>query len=418
MDKYRISQNIKIILPPLVLCLLFPPIISIIVLFYNFCKSRRKQIGILLSVFFVLFITYNTYSVDNTLRLWNAYDKYDETEWYLGDPLTNVLRLFLSMGIECSFLFYFYILCIYILWLSTLFNIQKKWNAYIILIFLFGMILRNAVDLVYYTLSLTALLFLITRKEIVAKDYLYIIPILYLLHPGILLIAIPSIILYYIIKRGNKTFYYSYLILLFLLFFSINKIEIPHTGILLIDSMTESLTLYTDSENRWGMQEKDISGFGAFLKYYGMTIGYLILFYYTIKYKERINQKHLLAIYQVAFIALLGLWNFVTITERNMVVLSLSCWPCLLLLIQSKSFSINNPLRKYKTLAALACIIFILNIYKITPIRLNKIFINQSYTSIQKRSYYIPSVLLFNIKELGFSDTYVKQNSTLKRFEK
>lgn len=403
----------------LFLCFLLPPFFSTILALYKFYNHKNIRYGLLLCMFGVLFVMYNIYSVDNVLRLWNAYDKYSTDLWYMGDPLTNLIRNSLSYGLGCSTFFYIYIISIYIFWLYTLKNTTHYFTKSIVIIFVFGMILRNAVDLVYYTLSLTATLYLVSKKEVEVRDYLYIIPLVYILHPGFFIILVPSIFLYYIIKKQNNFLYFSYSTLLFIIFFLFNKIQITNTGIALFDNLIESFKLYTDAENKWGAQEKNITGFWYFLKYYGMATWYMIIYFYTFKYRYKLPQKHIIAIFQTAIIALPNLWNFVTLSERIMTVLSLTSWLCLIQLQSiNNNFNINNFLKKGNYLALISIIIFTLNLFKFTPIRIDRIFRNNNYMEIKQRSFYVPSILLFNQEEFGFSDSFVKQNTTLQRFQK
>lgn len=396
----------------LILGLILPPIISVLISFYFFCKYRTKQFGIIFFIFFVLFVSYNIYSYDNTLRVWSVFHGSDKISWLLGDPLTNIIRYFLPIGLESSNFFYGYILCIYIFWMLTVYNMQIKWDIPVVLICIFGMILRNAVDLVYYTLAVSFLLYIVSKKVIRFKDYLYIIPVLYIFHPGVFFVFLPAMLLYYVLKKSKSYIYYMVLIGIAIFYFFIGNIKIPSFGIPIIDEIAASLYNYIDADNIWGKQERDFSGMTFFMQYYCMMFWYIVIFIFTIKYRDKMKQKYIIAIYQVATIASICMLNYVTLMERSMVILSLASWLCLILLIKANVFSVKNPLRKYKVLSAIAVLIFLLNVFRFTSIPLGDVFNNDSYKKIQARSYYVPSLVLFDTKNFGFSDDYVMQNSS------
>ena len=45
------------------------------------------------------------------------------------------------------------------------------------------------------------------------------------------------------------------------------------------------------------------------------------------------------------------------------------------------------------------------------PILLKNIFRNKTYVEIQQRSYYLPSIILFDYSDYGFSDEFIRRNS-------
>ncbi len=401
-----------------ILCLLFPPFISSIFAFYKFLHYKSRSFGILFFVFFVLFLTYNFFSVDNSLRYFAANDIEDSFSWLTKDPLTIIMAYGKEIGLESSLFFYIYILATYIIWLSCYTNCKetKTINKIDIMIVISSMILRNAMDLLYYTLSLSTLLFLVSRKEkINLKDYLYIIPLIFILHPGVLFFLLPSIGLYYILnsstKRRNNIVYFLYLGGVYIASALITHISIPTTGIAIIDTLNASFNHYTNNENKWGIRTTELSGITFFIQYYVISFFYAIIFIITLYKRDRIKQKFILAIFQIAFIMLPNFWNFVTLSERLLVALSLTSCLCIVMLIQTKAINI-----RLKYIAWIYIFIFSFNLFRATRMELSGVFKNKSYNEIVLHSYYVPSILLFDYQSWGFSNKFIESNSLFKYF--
>ena len=394
-----------------IICLFFPPLISTLLSLFKFIQ-RGAQFGIVFFIYFVLFLTYNFFSIDNCYRFFNAHNLFLSDLWYLGDPLTNLMQGGINIGLECSHFFYLYILLTYIFWFFTFKNCNyKETKGWFIIILIGAMILRNAMDLLYYTLSLTFLLFITSQKEnIKIKDFIYIIPIIYLIHPGVLLILFPSIGLYYIFKKQKEKIYPLYLIGLFLFTFTIKYIPISIIGISIIDNISQSFVSYTSDDNEWGNRQNELSGLTYFLQFYLTSFFYLIIFLLSIYYRKYIKQKFILAIFQCTIIMLPNFWNFVTLTERFLVVLSLTSFLCLIMIIPFSSFRYITK----QSVAIIALCLWAFNTFRATKQDLSLVFNPPSYKQIQKYSYYIPSILLIDYHNWGFSDTFIKQNSSLK----
>lgn len=394
-----------------IVCLLLPPSISTLLCLHKFIK-KGSQFGIIFFIYFVLFLTYNFFSIDNCYRFFRAHNLFISDFWYLGDPLTYLIKEGINWGLECSHFFYLYILFTYIFWFLTFKNCNNQESkGWFVITIIGAMILRNAMDLLYYTLSLTFLLFMVSKKEnIRIKDYIYIIPIIYLLHPGVLLILCPSAALYYIFKNKKEKLYPLYLIVLFLFTFIIRYIPIPTTGISIIDNISQTFISYTSDENEWGIRQNKLSGLTYFIQFYCITVFYFIIFILSIYYRKKIKQKFILAIFQCTIIMLPNFWIFVTLTERFLVVLSLTSFLCLISILPFTSIRIITK----KSIAIVALCLWAFNTFRASKLDLSLVFNHSSYTKIQQQSYYIPSILLIDYKNWGFSDSFIKQNSSLK----
>lgn len=391
------------------LCLFLPPFISTIFSFIKFLNYRNKSTAVLFIIFFTLYLSYNFVSVDNSLRFFSAEKISDYSNWYEGDPLTYLIHLGNQIHISSSSFFYLFTLTIYLFWYYSYRNIRKDLKKWDIIILITAVILRNAIDLSYYTLSLTFLIFYVTKKShITIWDYIIIIIIIFLLHPGVLMVFLPSILLYYIIQNRSTALYYLYLVSLFILTANLQNI-IPITGISIIDNIGNAYSHYTSTDNKWGVREDNLSGMTYFIQYYVIVSLHFIIFIFTIIKRNKIKNKFILSIFQTTIVMLPNFWNYVTITERLMVVLSLTSILCLIMLQQE--YKIQT-----KYIAYICVFIFVFHTFRASRMDLNGVFNKNSYQEIQQRSYYIPSILLFNFDTWGYSNEFMNKNSQFKYF--
>ena len=392
-----------------IFCFFLPPIISTTILFFKFLKNRNTLTGTLFFIFLTLFLSYNYFSVDNSLRFFSAEKISELTYWYNGDPLTYLISVGNKIGISSSCFFYTFTLIIYLFWFYTYQNIKSNNSKWDIIIIISAMILRNAIDLTYYTLAVSFLLFTLTKvSKLSIKICLCLAIAIYLLHPGVLIVFLPSIILYKLIQNKCTFYYYLYLVLLYILTANLELI-IPTTGISFIDNMSNAYFHYTDSENKWGLRKENLSGVTFFFQYYVTSFLYLIIFIFTIIKREKLFNKFILSIFQSAMVMLPSFWKYVTITERLMVILSLTSVLCIIML--QKEYKIKS-----KYIAYLYFSIFLFHTFRASKMELGGVFYSNSYLPIQQRSYYIPSLLLFNFDTWGYSNDFIKSNSQFKYF--
>ena len=415
MTKLTSSSDIKIPIWLFVIIagMFFPPIISMVLSIIIYCVYKDNNYLIPFIVFFVLFLTYNFFSIDNIGRFSDVYTSFGEEFWYLGDPLSNLMRFGVrSLNLQCSHFFYIYILSVYLLFFYSLkqcYVSQCNMSFFIILVTTIS--LRNSMDLLYYCLATTFMCYYITKKENFSIiNYLLLIVAVYLIHPGLLIILLPAIYLNYIIKNHytrKRGIYYLTLILIFSIYFILSRTSVSSIGIPVIDAVLLAFSSYT-SDSYWGIREgaTSISGISYTIMYYIIPGIYFILFLISVLKADKVRTKFLLAVFQTAMLMYPNFINYVTFTERTLLVLSIT-FILLALVIFKETF--NFPI-KWITLYCL--LIFTFTCWKGSgAVRLSNVFEPSSYAAIRSHSYYLPSVLLLDYKNYGFSDEFLKQNT-------
>lgn len=418
-----ISANRKIkgyeVIMPFIIGLLLPPFFSVIYLFFLTYKHRSDKLGIAFIFFFVLFLTYNFFSIDNIGRVHIANEKI-----YDNSILTiDALSLLIHHGINktslesCHFLF-FYIFTNYVFLLKTITkSTDRKLDITLLIIFITTMSLRNAMDLLYYSLATTFTLWFISNKKYTIVNLIILTTIAYLMHPGVLMLFFPSIALYYSMKlsiKGGKHIYIIMLALIFIFAFTLSATtSFLATGIPAIDAMLDKYNSYT-SDFGWGKRSgsRSITGITYTILYYIIPFIYFVIFFYSVKYYKKIKNKKILCFFQTSMLFYPNFINFVTISERNLLVLSITS---IIVFIMMTDIQDKKP--KFITinsLLALCLLIASFNLYKLNEaVKLSNVFETGTYEEIRDRSYYIPSFILLDYGDFGYSDEFVKANTNI-----
>ena len=395
----------------LVLGLVFPPIVSCCLSLYFFLRYKQTNYLIPFAFYFVLFLTYNFFSIDNLGRFRRA-TRFISEDWYLGDPLTNLMRVGMQWAdLQCSFFFFLYILAVYVLFLKTLEHCTmqaKDWPFFVI--FVTTLSFRNSMDLLYYCLSVVFGVWFITRKDTLTLfNFCLLIPLTYLLHPGFLIILLPALGLYWAIKQdlnGNMRIYYWALLGIFVFYWILSRVgSIPLMGVPVIDSVTMMFKSYT-SVGYWGIRTSSISGISYTIMYYIVPLIYFFIFLVSLRYRAIIRQPLVLAIFQTALLMYPNFINYVTLTERTLLVLSITSVLTLLMLVDTKKINLT-----IQHIVLYCVLIFLFTSFKGTgAVQLRNVFRAGSYQEIRNRSYFLPSFMLLDYKNYGYSDSFLKEN--------
>lgn len=392
----------------LIICCILPNFIGVLYSSYIYYKEKSTKYAILFLSCFVLFLTYNFYSVDNTLRYIRAVKGLDIVDILNGNPLDYVLGYILDYTpLQSSHVFYVYILTIYICWYFIIKEEQKKNKLHtFIILLIFSISIRYVIDLLYFTMSIIITLLLLIKNENNFKSYHYILLFIlaYLIHPGVFIILAPSLCIHYAMNLNNKRVYYLSLFLVYIIGLILSSIKFQQTGIPVLDSVFETFNNYT-SEGKWGIREDKLEGYTYTILFYIIPIFHYCIFYMGLKNYKALKFRYPLCIFQSACLLYPSMFSFVTLTERILLTMMISS--CLIL------YQLSN-IRKIKRLYVntIVTLIFIFNFFKCSyPIFLDGIFKRGTYESIQLRSYYTPSVLLIDYKDFGFSDQFIKNNS-------
>lgn len=392
-----------------------PPIVSVILMLCLYRYYKKTCYGVLAAIFFSLFLSYNFFSIDCCGRYNMAMETFGEDAWYLGDPLTNLMRWGVRhSALQCSNFFLVYLALIYIFWFLTLRQCYSRRNSNLFIFFFLTVVwYRNSMDLMYYTLSLVFALFLVTRKDKMPPlEIVAMVVVCYLLHPGVLIILLPAIGLYYVLGFSNKTgklwIYYLTLAVLYLLFMQLSHFTATSIGVPIVDAMLDSFSSYT-SDQAWGSRQGDkaIAGITYTIIFYVIPLFYLLLGILLLKHLNNLRQRFVVAVFHAALLFYPSFLDFVTLTERCLVILSITSILCALVLAENTSCWL-----RVKHIAAYCVLIFFFNFSKgAGSILLQNVFrANSDYQAIRNRSYYLPSCVLIDYADFGYSDDFLKSN--------
>lgn len=400
-----------------IIALILPPFFSMLYTLFFFFKEKDTRFGILFIFFAVLFLTYNFFSIDNTSRLLQATDIFKPDLWYIGDPLSNIMGLGIkTLNLQATLFYFVYISCLYIFWLKTLESIaHNKFTAHVIVIFITTISLRYSLDLLYYCLSVTFTLFFFTRKiKFSPLKILGCIVCVYILHPGFFLVLLPALVLTYAMRTKKTWIYYATMGGIFTIYALLaSGLTIDKTGIIFIDIAINVFSKYT-AEGYWGIrtEESAITGYSYTLIYYIIPAIYSIVFFLSIKYRKQIENKFVLAIFQAAMIFYPNFINFVTLTERDLLSLSISAIAVAFMIVNVVK---NKPLIKINTITLFTSLVFIFSsTIGGEAVFLHNVFREGSYQAIQKRGYSYPSFLLLDYEKYGYSNDFIKENRDIK----
>ena len=398
------------------IALILPPFFSMLYTLFCFIKEKNTKFGILFIFFAVLFLTYNFFSIDNTARILQAIDVFKPGVWYIGDPLTNFMGLGITtINMQASLFYFIYISCLYFFWLKTIESIvHNKFTTHIIVIFITTISLRYSLDLLYYCLAVTFALYFFTRKtKFNALKFLGCFVCIYILHPGFFLVLIPALVLAYSMKT-KKWIYYASMVTIYLIYALLaSGLTIENTGIFFIDLAMNAFSKYT-SDGYWGIrtEESAIVGYSYTFIYYIVPSIYAIVFFLSVKYSKRIENKFILAIFQTAMIFYPNFINFVTLTERDLLTLSISAIAASLMIVNVVK---NKRFIKVGTVTLFCTLLFSFSsTIGGEAVFLHNVFKEDSYQAIQKRSYYMPSFMLLNYERYGYSNDFIIENRDIK----
>lgn len=403
--------NKRNIIFDIILCYILPNFIGCIYSLFLFRQKKSKGYAFLFLSLFVLFLTYNYYSVDNTLRYIRVLNGLAAEEWMSGNPLDYLLMFFQTFfHLQSSFVFFIYILLAYVLWFYTLryTNEYTKIDGMFLILLVCSLALRNVIDLLYYTLAVLFTLYFASKKNHKFKihDYLILIIFVYLLHPGLFFLLIPAIFLFLISHYKNKKIYYLSLIIIYFTGLFLTHAQGIHTGIKIIDIQLESFNSYTGA-GKWGIRSKSLSGITYIIQFYILPSIYTIICIISTKYRNCLRMNLILALMQVCVLFYPSFISFVTISERILLTMSI----CIVLLMYKM---VLFKIIQRKFVYCIVCITFLFTTIRCSEaISLKYIFRLGTYEDITLRSYYMPSIYLLDYLDWGFSDEFIRENSII-----
>lgn len=393
------------------ICCVLPPAFSTLFSFFCFVATKRRIFGYFFFVFATLLLTYLFFSYDTASRFWYTMPgKIDWSMFWVDDFLSTLTRLFRNHGASFISVFYLYYLLIFLIWYKVFFRCCDNIPLGLSLVTLmaFGVGLRDAIDLTYYTLAVLLSLFFFTRQRGSSINIVWALLAVFLVHRGALMVVLPAIVLYYILKKGNAIYYWLFLSLFFASTFLFDNLNLSYTGNPIVDTFLDSYGIYTSDSFFWGRRNYEIAGIAMFISFYLRTAWFVIVFILTVIHRNSIKQKFVLAVFQCGFTMLPNFWSYQLFTERTMVAMSFTSVLCVLMLIDSRVLKLSY----LKVLAALVFVFYCFNVFRGERLPLKSVFTPGSYSSITSRSLYVPSIVLFDYDDFGFSDDFVLNNCT------
>lgn len=397
--------------------MILPPFFSTLYAFYMTTKYRRKEYGIAFIFFFVLFLTYNFFSIDNIGRHLGATGYFYDELWFLDDPLTSLMHWGITnLSLQSSHFFFLYIFLVYFL-LFTIFSksVDDKINVKLMLIFILAISLRSSMDLLYYCLSVAFAFWFISNKKYKLVNILLLIVVVYLLHPGFLLLLLPSMGLYLgmsLSMNNRKYIYWASLLIVYVFSYILSHTTfLNETGIPILDEIFGSYNSYVD-DGAWGQRSgnRAISGITYTIAFYIVPFIYFIAFMFSVKYYALLKNKEVLSVFQTAMLFYPSYINFVTLSERNLLVLSISFVLVLLMLMEVKA-----PQLKFLSLDAILSYCILIGAFNFIKmdgaVKLYNVFRTDTYVEVRNRSYYMPSILLFDYGSFGYSNEFINKNT-------
>lgn len=390
-----------------IILLLLPPLFSCIISLYILFKVRKLKTLLFFGFFYTLCLTYIYPTYDTMLRYWRIHSIHFISIMD-DDPLSYLASIF-SEYLDAYYFFFIYWIATIILFYKAISFNRNNIPLYVIIISIFGLTWNNFMNLTYFTFATVFSLYFMEKYKEKYVLYIPFIFIAYLLHPGVLMVFLPSILLHYLLKNEKYKLAILYVVVCFvflrMLFGSMLAIN---SNNLFVSNMVDSFNSYTSEDSVWG---KNIINLGLKGSIFDLIqyILFVIILYYVIKNIRKINTYISTSFFIIALVAIVNVYGFYTFSERMRIIAIISSLIIVSLLYMNKL--LHNIIIRRALIILIILQFFISNILFIHPNR--DLFIRE-YTSydISIRVAYIPSFLLVtNIHTFSFSDSYLYNNS-------
>ncbi len=389
-----------------IILLLLPPLFSCVISLYILFKIRKLKALLFFGFFYTICLTYMYPTYDMMLRYWRIHNT-DFISIFEGDPLSHLAFYFNNYFDAYYFLFIYLVVIIILFYKAISFN-RNNLSIFIIIICIFGLTWNNFMNLTYFTFATVFSLYFMEKYKSKYIIYIPLIFIAYLLHPGILMILLPSILLHYFLKNAK----YKLAILYIIVYFVFLRIIFGSTlainsNNLFMTNIVDAFNNYTSENSVWGKNIRDLGLKGNIFDLI-QYVSFVIIFYCSIKNISKINTYISTSFFIIALVTIVNVYSFYTFSERIRIVAVISSLIIVSLLYVNKLLS--NIIRH--SLIILTILQFLIsNLLFINP--RDELFINE-HTSydISIRTAYIPTFLLVtNIHTFSFSDSYLLNNS-------
>lgn len=394
----------------ILLFLLLPPVWGFPISISLWKKHRNDAYAAIVIALFAVLLSYLFFSIDNVGRIRSIEQFYSLASW--GDKGLAQLILstgVLKLGMESLHILTFYFFLEYYFLYKVFNKILESETAFLhlfILVFC-SLSIRFTIDLLYYSLAIITCMYVMIcmPNKIIVRVPLAIV-LAYFIHPGALMVSLPAIVLSIAMRSNSRMLYFIALISVFLYGFLFSKLNISFLGIDSLNHVSEKLTSYTGSNNYWGVRETKLSGITYTIMFFIIPAFYFIIMLLQLNRFGEKTMGYDIALFQAAALLYPSNIHFVTITERIMVCMSLGAIFGLIWLVKLDKYKIRSS-----QIVIFTAFVFLFMMWKGSmAIYPKNVFIPGSYRNVQIRTTYIPTILLFDYKDFGYSDNFVLKN--------
>lgn len=392
------------------LCLILPPIFSLLFSLNDFIKNRGKASLYRFLFCSVAIISYWYVSYDTILKFWgiHAMSFFSRSNWLEGDPLSNIAGLCSPLLDYYYFMFIYWLLSGYFFYTSIYSHYQNKLSVVGVLLIIFGLNLTNWANLTYFTLSCTFAIFI---GERIKNHLILVLPaifIVYLLHPGMLLCFAPSILLFYLWEKGALKLSFLYLLAYAYASYLFFNTEISLYFLGDSDIASEHIRAYEGytGDGKWGSEGLEY-GIRGVIWYYSLYLILAIGLFFIYKHFTLLRSKFVSAIFVIAVITLYNSHRFYTFSERMGIVALLSC--IVVFSILDSQNMLNQRMKKI--IVPLVVVSFFSSVFMFVQPRRDMFINNEDGYEVSFRSFVVPTALcIFDLHHIGYSDSYLLQN--------
>jgi len=404
------------------LAFLLNPLLSLIVSFFYLIKKSSKVSIIILSMSIALIFIYLPLMYDTSSNFYMNASALYNLESVFNLRLYNMIPLYLKESFDIQFMtvIFFYSSFILYIWFSILLHYKQyaKSNQviYFLIAFTFlSLIYRDIMDLNRFYLATSLFLLFLYLYEVKKKKYSLIYIILFSIlgmqiHTAFLLF----IVLFIVSNNISNLFFYKVypFVMIILSLFSV-KIFLLLFNLPILNIQPELFNMiegYFSANNKWGAAYIDA---GHILLRIIEVILILIIYYIGIL-RLKDNKKDTVVKFTLLLAGLvLFLLKFNALYERY----SLAFFLFSILLIYSNIIKKKKVSLRYISIIVLMLIRFLFINFFIYGIIFtsdySKILKNEEKKNeMMVKPLYYPTILLLNVKEHGYSDTYISKEST------
>lgn len=396
--------------------LLLPPLFSLGICIYSYYKNNKYNIPVVYFVFLLTLIyVYLSplYDVISTIN--NVYFVPPTFETIFVAKMSEIIVYFTTtlLSVQCLNVYhgiFFLTLCLVLLSIRD----SSGLSSYSLCVGLCCIALVSLISLSFSTLSASICCYAMSKRRGYISTFLLVL-LAFIVHKSSALIILPSILLYFIMQKKGKGFYFVSFICMTVCIYTLFH-GLDFLVSLISMSGAESSGFYIDKAEEyagngfWGSGHSRVMAFSetfcVFFQY-ALQVCVLILSY---KYFNKINNRLLLMFFLVNLSFVFGTTGLYVLSERFSISATIVS-AVLLLYISKEVFGFKRML--YYKICFMFLVFYSMSIYNASALLYKKPLINNVYVanSITNKIFYMPSFMLLNIEDNGFNDKIVLKNN-------